>query len=1039
MNTIKLYLAESGRIANLKKDFPLYQGQFQNKLLNVYVPTSILAPKFTIQETGNTIADYVSSTAVKIGMTYTALNGTIKVSKNYYMRFLKTLTYQGIEYALYERKLPQEFTFYAGQGANAPILIANVVNILNDGTTPQIISITTSQTCSLEVMPSTYLDKDEVVEPSELEDLYAQLNSIIGILPTKQNATDDNLQTENKTIVGAINENKGKIDINTSNIAKNQENISKTQEEIASIKENFASAENYIGQLKGNSLPSNVQLSQFVRENTLPSREPKNGDVVIFVLEIVGATDKNYKYIYSVNNWNGYEIPPLESASNGTLGIVKGTYGTGLNNDILIDIVGGEILHIYLKDKMGHYRSLVEYLNATETDIADIVDGNTIVGEAMKSLEDGLGNNIVNTYLTKTLGATKDFVKDYALPRAFNDVYFVSSSGFIKKVPTTPISGVQFQVNSSFVGDIRLFQIEQEINADFELSSKNGYSNNIYIATNQDEKFAFRLLTEYKKQGQDWEYLNVELSNPISFTSNTIEKVTFGGNFLSLADSVISLTNGDKIRQTLEVIKAISGNATFDIYSNDIYPSTFNLTTQSYVLSEIEQVLGKTILLGANGTIQANRVIFTIENADSYIEYRTNQREFLLTALLPIVGELDDSLLVAIEFGDTVYNLYSFMSGGATPLTIGDLKSVMSYSTNIGYSFYPKLIFIETSDIVGFVLSQNTITARQLKEIIKGSSLDASGTKLVLSGGGSGANVEIDSELSTESENAVQNKVITEALDKKLEEEDLTNYVKNTDYASVSNFGVVKLVQYGGLAKTTNNTLYVTGANKHNIDGRVPNQLTSDVSQAPSQNNSRPIVPSTFDYAWKDAFINGFTKLATNTTLYDGRFAWTDDEKATARANLGITSGGTKFYAHKFYKDFDVYTIISTSPNVQYAYFSNGDDPDTGVSNANFGRIINTGYILDAYKEIEDISYMEPQLVKSAEGYKTDIRTFLLGYTERYVNGIYELAGENVSSIFSEDYYGPPLESGMWEDYTGTEFEHIPNIKVIKPNYTSEL
>ena len=49
MNTIKLYLAESGRIADLHKDFPLYQGQFQDKLLNVFVPTSILAPQFDIQ------------------------------------------------------------------------------------------------------------------------------------------------------------------------------------------------------------------------------------------------------------------------------------------------------------------------------------------------------------------------------------------------------------------------------------------------------------------------------------------------------------------------------------------------------------------------------------------------------------------------------------------------------------------------------------------------------------------------------------------------------------------------------------------------------------------------------------------------------------------------------------------------------------------------------------------------------------------------------------------------------------------------------
>ena len=129
MNTIRIYLAGNGSVFELKKDFILYQGQFQNKLLNVYVPTSILAPQFSEQTAGQTTSDYVSGTAVKIGMTYTETNGKVKVSKTYYMRYLKTLIYQNVEYAMYERMLPQEFTYYAGQGTNAPTLIINVVNV----------------------------------------------------------------------------------------------------------------------------------------------------------------------------------------------------------------------------------------------------------------------------------------------------------------------------------------------------------------------------------------------------------------------------------------------------------------------------------------------------------------------------------------------------------------------------------------------------------------------------------------------------------------------------------------------------------------------------------------------------------------------------------------------------------------------------------------------------------------------------------------------------------------------------------------------
>lgn len=773
MNTIKIYLAESGRIADLRKDFPLYQGQFQNKLLNVFVPTSIVAPSFISQNAdGIVLADYVASTSVKIGMTYTSRDGSIKVSKNYYMRFLKTLTYQGVEYALYERKLPKEFTLYAGQGQNAPILIANVVNIQQDTETgtPQILSVITTQTCSLDVMPSTELDKDESVEPTELENINAQINEINEILPTKQNKTDYALNTTNKTVVGAINENKSKIDINTANIELNRQGIAQNRADIEELLTSFVGVEDYIGQMTGSSLPTSEQLSQFVRNNTSPSREPKNADVVIFILEIAGQTDKNYKYIYSQNGWNGYEIPPLETASNGTLGIIQGTYGVAEYNT-LVDISGGQILNIYVKDETDTYRNIAEYLNTAMAEINDILDGTSVVGEAMKALEDGLGNNIVNTYLTKTLGATKQFVRDYSMPRQFNDVYFISSSGYVPQVPTTPASGIQFSTTSGAVGDFQLFQIEQINNADFELSAKNGYSNNIYVSASVDCTVTFRLTTQCRKVGQNWITLNVELTSPKQLTAGDIEKIMFGNPFTYLGENVISLTDGDIIRQTLEVITQTSSVITFNIYSNEIYPSIFNLTSQSYVLSGVEQVVSRLILLGADGVVEANRVIFTIQNAESFVEFRTNQREFLLTAVLPLVGELDDNLPISIEFGDTVYNLYSFMTGGATPLTIGDLKSVMSYNTNTGYSFYPKIMFIETGDIVGFVLEQNTFTAKQMKEIIKNSAtitvdLDETGTKLVFTGSGGGADISIDNTSITENEQgeiqavALKNKAI---------------------------------------------------------------------------------------------------------------------------------------------------------------------------------------------------------------------------------------------------------------------------------------
>lgn len=171
MNVIKIYLSEGGSTADIKQNFPLYQGAYQNKLLNVFVPTAIIA-----QQT-----DAPITTAVKVGMLYTKRTGKIAQSDSYFLRYVKKLTYNGAEYALYERLLPQAFTVYAGQGENAPTLVINVVNMAEGATAPNeqsVISIITSQTVALEVMPSADLESDPPVEPSDIEKIEGDINRL---------------------------------------------------------------------------------------------------------------------------------------------------------------------------------------------------------------------------------------------------------------------------------------------------------------------------------------------------------------------------------------------------------------------------------------------------------------------------------------------------------------------------------------------------------------------------------------------------------------------------------------------------------------------------------------------------------------------------------------------------------------------------------------------------------------------------------------------------------------------------------------------
>lgn len=163
MNLIKMYLKESGETAELYKDFNLYKGCYHNSQISVYVPKSLL-----YQGT-----DFIN--AVKIGAILTAPNGAKITTVSYYLNYVKDEIYNGKDYAVYTRLLPKEFTVYSG----TQTLVANVVSADNsDALNLEIISVTTSQTAPLVVLESAYLDLEQPIEPSQVEIIEGEINSL---------------------------------------------------------------------------------------------------------------------------------------------------------------------------------------------------------------------------------------------------------------------------------------------------------------------------------------------------------------------------------------------------------------------------------------------------------------------------------------------------------------------------------------------------------------------------------------------------------------------------------------------------------------------------------------------------------------------------------------------------------------------------------------------------------------------------------------------------------------------------------------------
>lgn len=637
MGIIKVYLKESGSISKIEKDFQLYKGSYQNNQIDIYVPITILP----------SAEQHIAG--VKTALIITKPNGDQTTTTSYNAELdveRGQVVVNNVTYVVYTQTLPRVFVKYSGEQT----LVANVYEIDDNpesSTYEQIVRIITSQTSPLTIQNSEYIDTEEVQDPSQLEYLAAKVNQLDAELQGKQDKIDDQIEIAEGSVVGAINNLDERVESNT-------EQISTNTSDIAELQDIVGSGEDYVGtytDTKDPSVPADLaaikqELTAYV-ETLRP--EVEGSDVVIYIQEVSGGTDKNYKFIYSgsLNDWTYYEIPAIERASNDTYGIIKGTYSVGSTNDVIVDIAGGIIQEIYIKNANGVYNTAKYYVDSAKTSIDNILDGTTPVEKALKAVSDELGNNIVNTYLTQTAGVTKVQLREYALPRTFNDVSYLTSTGYSNTIPES--ASPVYTVTSTSVGDHELFSAEKTIvNSEFELSEKNSSVDTIYVSASAICNVQFRLTTEINVDNT-WNTASVELSDTVQFSAaNEIKKLTFGSTFAAL-EEVLKLTDGDKIRQTLEVITSVSSSITFNVYSNETYPSTFYLNTTSQTIYVAQGRLGELPKLELTGTYDSlnDNIEYAIPVG---FEINNNvQAQFILT--IPQSESISEETTITLEQG----------------------------------------------------------------------------------------------------------------------------------------------------------------------------------------------------------------------------------------------------------------------------------------------------------------------------------------------------------------------------------------------------
>lgn len=192
MNEIKIYLKPSGSIAELYKDFNLYQGSYQNVKLSLYVPKSLL-----YQNEQTTFGN-----AIKTGAILTAPNGKKVTTESYYADYVKDEVAGDVEYSVYSQKLPKEYVVYTG----TQTIVANVVSIdTTDENNPVILEVTTSQTAKLVVLESAYLSKEEIIEPDAATVINAKITAL---QEGKQNklTAGKNINISEDYVISAIGE-----------------------------------------------------------------------------------------------------------------------------------------------------------------------------------------------------------------------------------------------------------------------------------------------------------------------------------------------------------------------------------------------------------------------------------------------------------------------------------------------------------------------------------------------------------------------------------------------------------------------------------------------------------------------------------------------------------------------------------------------------------------------------------------------------------------------------------------------------------------
>lgn len=179
MQKLKITLNEDGSVYQFTPDFKIMRGSYRNVLINIEVPHSLLLDPAK-DETG----ENQTGNDVRVGAVIKTVTGKNITTKGYKFQRVKDFTRDGVEYRLYQRKIPKIFTMWdtvseqeATESGNLTLVI-NVINWLKNELGAKIEEISASPKFTLEIHPSDFLEDEEIEDPSDFDELQSQVQEL---------------------------------------------------------------------------------------------------------------------------------------------------------------------------------------------------------------------------------------------------------------------------------------------------------------------------------------------------------------------------------------------------------------------------------------------------------------------------------------------------------------------------------------------------------------------------------------------------------------------------------------------------------------------------------------------------------------------------------------------------------------------------------------------------------------------------------------------------------------------------------------------